>query len=381
MSATSLKDLPTPSLILDLDKMQRNIKRMSDHIGGLGGVLRPHVKTQKSIDVTRAILAGGNAQGITVSTLREADYFHENGVSDILYAVGIAPNKFDHAAKLMDDGCDLTIALDSVEMARLVAEDGAARNRPFKVMIELDTDGHRSGAQPEGEALLEIGAVLNEAPGAELVGVMTHAGESYNCRTTDSLLALARQERDRTVLAAERLRAAGVQCPVVSIGSTPTAIAIDDLSGVTEVRAGVYVFFDLVMAGVGVCTPEDVAVSVLASVIGYQKEKDWVITDGGWMAMSRDRGTANQPVDYGYGLVTDIAGAPIGDLIVGGANQEHGVVSSRTGDIAPPFNEMPLGSMVRVLPNHACATSGQFDHYNVVRNGEVIAEWPRISGW
>ena len=127
------------------------------------------------------------------------------------------------------------------------------------------------------------------------------------------------------------LRARGHACPVVSVGSTPTATFAESFDGVTEVRTGVYMFQDLVMAGLGVCAIDDIAISVLASVIGHQRDKNWIITDAGWMAMSRDRGTQKQKIDQGYGVVCDAAGMPIDDLIVVDANQEHGIVARRDG--------------------------------------------------
>jgi len=376
-----LGSLTTPCLLLDREKLRANIRRLSAHIGSLGGVIRPHVKTNKSIDVTLEIIAAGNARGITVSTLKEAEYFFEQGIVDIFYAVGIAPNKFNQAAQLIRRGCDLKLTLDTEEMAQLLSRFGAEQGVSFKVLIELDTDGHRSGTDPSSDELLAIGHALSQGTGTELLGVMAHAGESYSCRTQEELLAMARQERDRSVAAAQRLRREGHACPVVSIGSTPTAFAIDDLAGVTEVRAGVYVFFDLVMAGVGVCTYSDIALSVLVSVIGYQKEKNWLITDGGWMALSRDRGTANQAIDYGYGRVLDAAAEPLEDLIVVTANQEHGVVSCPVTDVPLDYNCLALGTMLRVQPNHACATAAQFDRYTLVEGSVVVDEWQRISGW
>ncbi|MEM9529284.1 MAG: alanine racemase [Pseudomonadota bacterium] len=375
-----IDQLPTPALLLDRPKLRRNINRLATRIGGLGGTLRPHVKTNKCIDVVDEIIAAGSCSGITVSTLSEAEYFFQHDIADITYAVGIAPNKLGAVADLMARGCDLKIILDNPDMARLVAAEGERRGVTFSVLIELDTDGHRAGAKPEGDELLAIGQLLHESAGSELTGVLTHAGESYGCRTSEALLAMARQERDRSVHAAKRLRAQRLPCPIVSIGSTPTALAVDDLTGVTEVRAGVYVFFDLVMAGIGVCAPEEIAISVLASVIGYQKDKSWAITDAGWMAMSRDRGTAHQEVDQGYGLVTDLSGSPISDLIVSDSNQEHGIISSRRGE-ALPFSQLPLGSLVRILPNHACATAAKFDRYVVMEDSQIVAEWSRINGW
>ena len=117
----------------------------------------------------------------------------------------------------------------------------------------------------------------------------------------------------------------------MSVGSTPTATFAASFASVTEVRPGVYGFHDLVMAGLGVCRVEDIALSVLTAVIGHQKEKNWVLVDAGWMALSRDRGTAKQRVDQGYGLVCDAKGDPIEDLVVADANQEHGIVARRGG--------------------------------------------------
>jgi D-serine deaminase-like pyridoxal phosphate-dependent protein len=192
---------------------------------------------------------------------------------------------------------------------------------------------------------------------------------------------MAEQERAAAVHAAARLREAGFPAPLVSVGSTPTATYAQDLSGVTEVRAGVFVFFDLVMAGIGVCGMQDIALSVLATVIGHQKDKGWALTDAGWMALSRDRGTAKQPVDQGYGLVCDAAGNPIEGLIVADANQEHGIVAHRSGDPAK-LPALPVGMLLRILPNHACATAAQHPRYQVLgARGRIEANWERFSGW
>jgi D-serine deaminase-like pyridoxal phosphate-dependent protein len=211
--------------------------------------------------------------------------------------------------------------------------------------------------------------------------VLTHAGSSYDCRGAERLRAMAEQERAAIVLAADRVRAAGHGCPVVSVGSTPTALAADNLRGVTELRAGVFVFFDLVMAGLGVCAIDDIALSVLATVIGHQREKGWTLLDAGWMAMSRDRGTASQELDQGYGLVCDVDGRPLEDCILVGANQEHGIMARRPGSSAGDLF-LPVGTQLRILPNHACSTAAQYPEYQVVGpEREVRATWPRFSGW
>jgi D-serine deaminase-like pyridoxal phosphate-dependent protein len=379
MAAPTLAELETPALLLDEPRMQRNIERMRSRLQRLGVVFRPHVKTNKSIDVTRRLLPDGPGP-ITVSTLLEADYFAQHGFTDILYAVCIAPNKLAHVAALQDRGVRLTLILDSMAAARLLAAERERTGRSFDVLIEIDSDGHRSGVKPDAPQLLEIGRAL-EAAGIPVKGVLTHAGSSYDCRSLDAIRAVAEQERALTVHAAERLRAAGIACPVVSIGSTPTALLAEHLRGVTEVRAGVFVFFDLVMAGLDVCRTDDIALSVLGTVIGHRPDKGWTLVDAGWMAMSRDRGTASQAVDQGYGLVCDVDGRPIDDLIMVGANQEHGILGHRSGQVEGAL-QLPVGTQVRILPNHACSTAAQYPRYQVLQGGrDVVATWDRFSGW
>lgn len=376
-----LNELETPALVLDSVIMEQNIKRLRDRLSRFDVVLRPHLKTNKSADVSRRI--GGPETPITVSTLKEAEYFLEHGWHDILYAVGIAKNKFAHVVRLMQKGARLTVVLDNTESARALAQFCREQTLTIPVLIEIDTDGHRSGVPPEASLLLEIADLLGRSEaegGAWLAGVMTHAGASYACTSADQIEAMAEQERAGAVHAAQRLRSAGFAAPVVSVGSTPTAHFARSLEGVTEVRAGVYVFFDLVMSGLGVCAESDIALAVLCSVIGHQKEKGWIITDAGWMAMSRDQGTAKQSVDQGYGVVCDIDGNPIPDLIMVDANQEHGIICHRHDHALTPM--LPVGTLLRVLPNHACATAAQHGSYMVVAGTQDIkANWPRFSGW
>lgn len=380
MTHRKLDEQQTPCLLLDELRMDRNITRLQNRLRPLGVGLRPHLKTTKSVAIARRVMPGPTGPA-AVSTLKEAEEFAAAGVRDILYAVGIAPGKLDRAVALRTSGVDLSIVLDSVAQAQAVAAKSRQADVAIPALIEIDSDGHRGGIRPDDPLMIEIGRTLQEG-GAQLKGVMTHAGESYGAQGVEALVQVAEQERAAAVRSAEFLRAAGLACPVVSVGSTPTAHFARDLTGVTEMRAGVFVFFDLVMAGIGVCTVADIALSVLATVIGHQREKGWIVVDAGWMALSRDRGTANQAVDQGYGLVCDIQGNPYGDLIVQQANQEHGVLAIRAGSRASlPLLE--IGSKVRILPNHACATGAQHTGYMVVgADGQVCARWPRIpSGW
>lgn len=377
-----IHELATPAALIEDTRLARNIARMQSRMDELGVRFRPHVKTSKCVEVARRQLAAG-ARGITVSTLKEAEQFFQAGFEDILYAVSLAPQKVAPALDLRRRGCELQLVVDSMAAARALTEQASNEPvpEPVPVLIEVDVDGHRGGVAPGSALLLDIGQHLHER-GLALRGVMAHAGSSYDQRTPAQLHDIAELERAQAVRAAERLREAGLPCPVVSIGSTPTALSAGQLAGVTEVRAGVYVFFDLVMAGVGVCTDEDIALSVLTTVIGHQVERGWVLVDAGWMAMSRDRGTQTQPVDQGYGLVCGLDGRLLEGWLMRAANQEHGIIGRRDGQAPEDLEQrFPVGSRLRVLPNHACATGAQHAQYAWVDGADVRAHWPRFGGW
>ncbi|WP_407519507.1 alanine racemase [Methylobacterium oryzisoli] len=380
-AGTALDALETPCLLLDEARLRANVAGMRAHLTRLGVAFRPHLKTAKSLDVARIAMTTPEGPAM-VSTLREAESFAEGGVRDMIYGVGIAPAKLDRVAAIRARGADLAVILDSVAQADAVAAHARSSGDSVPVLIEVDADGHRSGVAPTDTAtLVAIGQRLT-AGHATLRGVLLHAGDSYAIQhDPTALTAAAEAECRAAIMAAEALRAAGLSCPVVSVGSTPTARYARDLAGITEVRAGVFMFGDLFQAGVGSVAVEDIALSVLATVIGHQPAKGWIITDAGWMALSRDRGTARQAVDQGYGVVCDLAGRPYRDLIVADANQEHGIVALRRGAEAA-LPDLPIGSRLRILPNHACATGAQHDRYHVLdAQGRVGAVWPRINGW
>ncbi|MFO1106157.1 MAG: alanine racemase [Amaricoccus sp.] len=371
-----LSTLPTPCLILDEPRMRANIARIRGRLQGSGLTWRPHLKTAKSIEVAR-LLMDRPAGPAMVSTLREAEIFGAAGIRDLTYGVGIAPDKLARVRDLRRQGIDLAVLVDSVIQAAAVAAAGDP-GEPIPALIEIDCDGHRSGVAPGDAALL---VAIAGALGPSLRGVLTHAGESYAAQGPEALAAAAEQERRAVVEAGSILRAAGFACPVVSAGSTPTLMSAARFDGLTEFRAGVSVFFDLFQAGVGACGIEEIALSVLTEVIGHQRARGWIITDAGWMAMSRDRGTASQAVDQGYGLVCGLDGIPIPDLVVIAANQEHGIVGRRAGSMAE-IPDLPIGTRLRILPNHACATAAQHACYNLLEgDGVITASWPRFSGW
>lgn len=378
---TTLSELVTPALILDRAVLDRNLAAMAVRFEGTGVRLRPHLKTAKSAEVARRATAG-QFGGITVSTLAEAKYFAANGFTDITYAVGLVPSKMAALAELIASGVVLTVLTDDAAAARAIADEAASLGVAFNVLIEIDSGAHRAGVVPDSEALIEIGRVLDGGENTSLAGVLTHAGHSYHADGVDGIKAIAEQERTAVVAASARLAEAGLPCPTVSAGSTPTAVHGESFEGLTEFRPGVYVFFDLDQAGIGSCAPEDVAVSVLASVIGHQPAHGRINIDAGSLALSQDSSANEFFEDTGFGWVMDaVARGRIGKLFVESVNQEHGMVSG--GDV--PFEDLPVGSRVRVLPNHACITAAAYNKYFVIDSkndpNAVIETWDRTNGW
>ncbi|MEQ8457684.1 MAG: alanine racemase [Sandaracinaceae bacterium] len=346
----------TPCLLLDRARLDANCARMREAVARRGARLRPHVKTAKCVEVADAALGDAPFRGIAVSTLAEARFFAAAGWDDITYAVGVTPQKLP-AAKAIDG---LTVLTDDVDVAHAIA------TAELHAWLEVDCGQGRGGCAPDDPALIAAARAL----GPRLRGVLTHGGQSYGCRSVEAAREVAEVERAAAVEAAERIRAAGVACPEVSVGSTPTALHAASLDGVTEVRAGVYVFFDLFQHAIGSCGRDDLALSVLASVVSRRPDGSvWI--DAGTLALSSER-SLDAVGGSGFGEVTDLDGRPLGRVV--STNQEHGhVVGEAPLDLA-------VGAQLWVWPNHACITAAMHDRYHVVEAGRVVAEWPRLPG-
>ena len=373
-----LATLTTPALLLDVDILQRNVTAMADRCADHGVAIRPHVKTAKCLEIARMVTRGQTG-GITVSTLREAAFFIDHGFEDIVYAVGITPHKLEEVAHLQRDGARVGVLCDEPSTARQIEATGSSLGVKFDVHLDIDCGYGRSGLAATDPRLIETASVLATGEHTRLAGVLTHGGHSYKARSAAGCADIAEQERAAVVAAAETLRAAGLPCPVVSAGSTPTAVWGRSWQGVDELRPGNYVFFDLTQVAIGSCAMVDIAVSVLATVIGHRPDTGMLTIDAGSLAMSSDHGARDADGRFGYGLVCGLDGQPIEDLHVASLSQEHGWIRRASGDRPLPYDRLPIGTMVRVLPSHSCITAAMFDHYDVHRDGLLIARWRRYN--
>ncbi|MEK6719724.1 MAG: alanine racemase [Chloroflexota bacterium] len=348
--------IDTPALVVDLDIAEANTRRLVEQLTPLGVALRPHAKTHKSVAIARGQLDAG-ARGITVGTLGEAEVFAAAGIEDIFLAYtvwAVGPK----AARLraLHEQTSIAVGIDSVAGAERLAAAVEGFERPLRVLVEVDSGGHRTGVGSTESAV----RVAEAARSMELdvVGVFTHGGHSY-ARPEAHADAAADEVRALSE-AAIALRAAGFACEVVSAGSTPTMIeAAADL--VTEIRAGTYVFGDRQQAVLGSIRLDDVALHVAATVVSMAVPGH-VVIDAGAKTLTKDRA----PYLEGHGLVRAYPNA-----VIERVNDYHGIVRIPSGTPAPH-----LGEIVAIAPNHVCPVVDLFDSFVAVRGETVIGTWP-----
>lgn len=363
-------------MLLDIDRVQRNAEQISDIAKRNGVRLRPHIKTHKCIEVAR-IQTAGHDGALTVSTLAEARAFLKHGFSDITYAVPIERGKFDEAIDILRGGVKLNLLTDDAETSRQLDEAAGNAGVKFDVFLKIDCGTHRVGVEPHTTEALEIPRQISGSKNLNFAGILTHAGHSYNVRSKEEILQVARHERDSMVALAEKLRDDGIEVPTVSIGSTPTISCVDHLKGIDEIRPGNYIFFDAFQATLGSCGFEDTALTVLAAVVHRDPTRRRIVVDAGAVALSKDRGPVEIDPACGYGHVLDMEGNQTG-MRVTSLSQEHGEIAVSDDEM---FERFTVGSRVRILANHSCLTAAQHSYYNVLENNEIVDRWVIHRGW
>ena len=366
----------TPSLLLDVARVKQNAERMSDIARRNNVRLRPHIKTHKCIEVAR-IQTEGHDGAITVSTLEEARAFAKHGFRDITYAVPIEKGKFADAIAIKRAGVKLNLLTDdakTVEELNKAAGDGGEK---FDVFVKIDCGTHRVGVESDSPQAIEIPRKISDTKNLNFAGILTHAGHSYDVKTKEEILTIARHERDSMVELADRLRGNGIEVSCVSIGSTPTMTHVDHLDGVDEIRPGNYIFFDGYQATLGSCTFDDTALTVLAAVIHLDAKRRKLVIDAGGIALSKDRGPTHLDAACGYGHVLDLEGHETG-MRVTGLSQEHGEIHAEDDET---FSRFKVGDRLRILANHSCLTAAQHSHYNIIEDGVIVDQWQIHRGW
>lgn len=358
-SPTSSDELTTPAVLVDRRVLQRNIEAMAARVRDVGAQLWPHVKTHKSPQITDLQREAG-AAGATAATLTEAEMLADHGVPEILLAYPPVGAWRVGRITALAGRCSLTVAVDDVRtIVDLDAACGAA-GVTLRYLWEVDCGLHRCGTEPGRVTVDRIGEVAGRTRHATFAGLMTFPGHSYGATSDEALRAIAREELDAIQVTADGLAARGIDAPVLSIGSTPTIHHVDGRAHGMQVRPGNYVFYDATQVALGLVGPESCALTVLATVVS-RVAPDRLVLDCGSKALSTDRMTERAA---GYGIVV---GHP--DLTVARLFEEHAIVNG-------PAGELPVGSRVKVIPNHSCAVTNLHPHLHVVEGERVVDRWP-----
>ena len=355
-----VRDLDTPALVVDLDRLERNIGEMADGVRAAGARLRPHTKTHKTPEVARLQLERG-AAGLTVAKLGEAEVLADAGCDDLLVANEIvgAP-KLRRLARLAGR-IRVRSCVDSLAGARMLSAAAVDAGVRCEVLLDVNTGLDRAGVAPE--AAVALGAAIGALPGLALVGVFSYAGAAPGAPAADAHRAWAVREAETAAAIARELRARGFPATEVSVAGTASALHAAATPGVTEVRPGTYVFNDMNYSRLGIGAVERCALRIHSRVISRPAPDRAVIDAGSKVLTAEKRALGGE--DPGFGFIEALPGTRIAALW-----EEHGVL--RLDDDG---RQLAVGDVIAIIPNHVCPTINLADSWYGVRAGTVEREY------
>jgi len=338
------REFGTPAVVIDLDVVERNIARVQAACDAAGVANRPHIKTHKSPVLARMQRDAG-ARGVTCQKLGEAEVMAEAGLDDILISYNLyGSQKMGRLGALLRRA-NVTVSADNPVVIENLTEAAAIAERALPVVVECDTGRKRAGVETPGGAV-ELAKLIASRPGLEFAGFLFYPTETSWPETQRFFDAARAGVAD-----------AGLEARVVSTGGTPNLVNLGKLEGVTEHRAGTYIFNDRMMMACGAATLEDCALSVYATVVSRAAPERGIL-DAGSKTLTADPGGGLD----GFGLILEHPQARISAFA-----EEHGFL-----DLSA-CNERPnVGDVVRIIPNHVCVVVNMVDEMIAVRGGEVV---------
>lgn len=358
------QDLDTPFVIIDLDKVDRNIANMQKVASDAGIALRPHAKTHKMPQIALMQVQAG-ALGVTVAKLGEAEVMMKAGIKDILIAYPIiGKQKLERLIQLSRQ-TKVTIAVDSYESACGIARAASDANTQMDILIEMDCGFGRVGLPP-GIPILDLAKQISELSGITFKGILTFAGHSYDAPDEEGIREVGLEEGRLATETANLLRKHDLPVAIISAGSTPTAKFVSQVPGVTEIRPGTYVFGDLMQVSMGAHELVNCALTVKVTVISRPAHNRAVV-DAGTKIFTMDGG--NSPLGTGRGLVVGHPG-----IQVAWFTEEHGMLELSTEE-----EILAIGDTLEIIPVHCCGVVNMVDEIAAVRGTHVEAIWPVLG--
>ena len=369
MNAAALNEIETPAVVVDRERLLANLARVRDLATVHGVRLRPHVKTHKCLEIARLQLAQG-AIGVTASKVDEALVFIENGVQSVTVAYPLVDAR--KVRRLLTvaarHGTDLRVTIDSRLGVEILSQSANELGASVGVFLEVDVGLHRCGIDEHAPQLLKLAQLIRSSGALRFRGLLSHAGQAYAARDRAAVQAVAADECAILQRVRRTLENAGIEVAEVSVGSTPTVLASSHYDGITEIRPGNYVFMDRTPVRLGLAPLEQVALTVLTTVVSRNDE--YLITDAGSKVLSSDLGAHGSAGAGGFGLAFPIDDARMesSGLNVAKLSEEHGFVQRGTADVA-------IGGKLRIVPNHACPVVNLADELVVVSDNQLIDRW------
>lgn len=363
----TLSTIETPAVLVDRGVLEENIFHAAQIARFAGAALRPHVKTHKSLRIAEMQMTAG-AAGVTTAKPSEAVIFLNGGVRDVTVAYPLVdPRKAERLIQVaVDKGARLRLVADSIIGLAAIAAAARSCSATVEVLIEVDVGLNRCGVDPATRLAAHLAERLCADPATTFAGLISHAGHAYAARDVEHVKQIAEAERRMMTDLAGQLRRSGIEVPAISVGSTPTVWLADSFEGVTELRPGNAVFMDLTQVSLGVALRQNVALSVLATVISVNDR--FAIVDAGSKVLSSDVGPHGSKRLTGYGVACQMTD-PAWEMPVVNLSEEHGFLAH--GGKAPQ-----IGSRVRIWPNHACPVVNLADHLVVVAADCTLERWP-----
>jgi len=353
-SPSSIRDIPTPALLVDVSALDRNIARMAAFFAAGPCRLRPHFKAHKTPEIARRQLAAGSCVGITCATVAEAEVAAAL-CDDLLIANEVvSADKCVRVAALAREVA-ITVAVDSIAGIDALAAAARTAGVTIGIVVDVNVGQGRCGVEP-GDAAVALATRIAATPALTMRGVMGYEGHLQPLRDRAERDARARAAMRALVETAREIRAAGIPSEVVSYGGTGTYDISGRVDGVTEIQAGSYALMDTDYASVGV--PFEQAFFVLGTIVS-RPSPERCVADCGHKSMTKD---------HGHPSVKDVDGATVTAL-----NDEHAVIA------VPASCTLSIGDRVRMIPSHTDPTVNLHDTFYAVQGEQVIDIWP-IAG-
>jgi len=365
----SFFEIETPGVLIDQTRLETNIGLIQELANSHRINVRPHIKTHKCLEIARLQMNRG-AVGITASKTNEALVFINSGISSVTLAYPmVMDSKLDRLLETSrSHDIDLRLIIDGVDGMEAISRSGKRHRIKINVFLKVDVGLHRCGVKEGDPLLMSLAHEIDQDPSLNFLGLLSHAGHVYGAQNSDQARKITQDESAIMSRVRRQIEGEGIEIREVSVGSTPTVLACENFEEITEIRPGNYVFMDRTPLRLGLVEPDRIALSVLTMVISANS--DFFIIDAGSKVLSSDLGAHGIDGVKGYGLAypVDRFQEKNSEMIVTKLSEEHGFVPRGGFD-------MPIGSRLRIIPNHACPIANLADTYIVAEDNRVVDQW------